>query len=260
MRLVYIISLLFLSSVTLAFTGAEVHSPNFFFQQGQSYQVTWRAQPTIGNCAISVFSLFNADDLYGPDGYKTNWSEIAFETFGGSALLSDEKSFQTQYITALAPGPQRGKLHSERHTTDQLSINIFDGKKHNFTVIWKHVNTPQATLIYQIDGHTIRTIEGEDVPLLHSRVNIYAGTWVTEEGHSWACTSNEKPKAGEVALEFIDVEYELYPGWSLKKRILPEEIQQDWIHSNWGFVGFDGTYTPDNVMIKDRSLILELKE
>lgn len=260
MRLVYLIIFFFFSSTAFAFTGAEVHSPNFYFQKGQSYQITWRAKPTVGNCAISVFSLFNADDLYGPDGYDVDWSEIAFETFGGSASLGDEKSFQTQYITAEAPGPQRGMLHSVKHTTDQLGINIFDGKKHNFTAIWKYVNTPQAELIYQIDGHTIRSVSGEEVPLLHARVNIYAGTWITAEDHPWACTSDETPQSGEVALEYIDVEYEMYPGWSLKKRIFPEDIKQNWIHSNWGFVGFDGVYTPENVVVQDGSLILQLKK
>lgn len=260
MRLLFSVFFLIFSMSIQAFTGAELHSSEYFFEKGRSYTVTWRASPAAGNCTVAVFSMFNADDLYSPAGPETFWSEIAIETFGGSAPYPDRKSFQTQYITATTPGSKRGKLHGQKHYEQELGVDIFDGNMHDFTVIWEHVNTPKATLTYQLDGETIRSVSGGDVPLLHERVNVYAGTWITGEGHNWACTSEADRQSGQTRLEYIEISEEIMPGWSMTKRLTPEFMKANWVPSNWGFTGFDGVYVPENAYVEDEILILDLKE
>lgn len=175
----------------------EVVSKQLWFQPGQRLRVEWVARPAIGNCVISLFSIFNADLLfdYGtPEHLRPAWSEIAFETFGGSVGRAHRKQFQTQYISQDdpdAPPTQRGDQHVYEHYLNEIP-NIYDGNFHTFEVEFLPAAPGvDAEIVYFVDGAEIRRVEGGDANYLEAPLDIYAGVWATGGDHPWACTPED---------------------------------------------------------------------
>lgn len=165
------------------------------------YRVEWIMQPAVGNCIVSLFSLFNADLLFDgnvPDSQKPPWSEIAIETFGGSATTThpEIKQFQTQYISA-RPGDsptQRGTQHIGKHKKADATVSdIYDGSLHEFVVEYLpyQEGSHDGEIQYFLDGVLLREEIGGDVNLLVPPLDIYAGVWSTQGDNSWGCTPDE---------------------------------------------------------------------
>jgi hypothetical protein len=183
------------------YRSGEIVSQQMWFKPGQRLKIEWEAQPAIGNCVISLFSIFNADLLFDfsvPESQRPAWSEIAIETFGGSAGRTDQKQFQTQYITQNdpnAPPTQRGTEHLEFHFLgDEDTSDVFDGQFHKFEIEFQAAGgsaNVDAEIIYRLDGKEIRRVQGGDANLLEPPLDLYAGVWVTSSGNRWACTAEQ---------------------------------------------------------------------
>lgn len=174
----------------------EIVSKQLWFQPGQRLRVEWLAAPAIGNCVISLFSIFNADLLFDPsrpEQHRPAWSEIAFETFGGAVGRTDRKQFQTQYISQDdpdAPPTQRGDQHVENHFLSDIP-DIFDGNLHLFEVEFLPADVSRgidAEIVYFLNGQELRRVQGGDANFLEPPLDIYAGVWSTYADNPWACT------------------------------------------------------------------------
>lgn len=183
------------------YATGEIVSKTMFGTVGKQLRVVWRAKPAEGDCVISLFSIFNSDLLFAtniPDSQKPPWTEIAIETFGGSAGNS-QKQFQTQYISqsnSNAPPTQRGQQHVVNHFTSQADIpDIYDGKFHNFEIRWEPKDGNKDSRIwYLLDGKTIRSVNGGDANLLVPPLDIYAGVWTANKNSGWACTARRRQR------------------------------------------------------------------
>jgi|GEM_PF-5606126 len=247
------------SSTAAAYNGAEIQSPTTdYFKPLKSYRVTWRAKPARGNCTITLFSLFNSQELFGANSSQTKWSEIAFETFGGSAASSSLKSYQTQYITATGLGPERGKQHIKEHTNQATGFNIFKKGWHNFTIEWYNVEAKNAYLVYKIDGQEVRRDYSKDIAKLSSKMNIHSGVWVSKLDHPWACTTTAARETSQAELRWIKIDRKVGNRWKKEEKFVAPVLQRQWPASQWGFKAFDGQYTPDNIKASNIRLIMQL--
>jgi hypothetical protein len=177
------------------YRSGEAISKVMYFSPGERLRVQWYAKPAIGNCVVSLFSIFNADLLFNygvPENLRPRWSEIAIETFGGSANRTS-KQFQTQYITQEDPNDsptKRGKQHVVNHFTPTVS-NIYDDKFHLFEIDFQAAAAGvNAQIKYKLDKREIRNVTGGDANFLETPLDLYAGVWVTTNTSTWGCTSN----------------------------------------------------------------------
>lgn len=243
-----------LTSVAGYYHGGEIHTKESFYEQGVCTKVQWRARPAVGNCVISLMSIFNADQVFG-GGSPPAWSEVGFEVFGGSAD-NNEKTYQTQYITETSPG-QNKKQHYIEHYTD-----VFDGKFHTFEINFCPANSggTGGWVRWKIDGKKIRTESGGDVNLLQPNLDIYAAVWMRNWGNSWACTGDDsQPKQTAMPIDWIKVTGGSTKTWNFNSN---NELNNDWQKSDWGFSGFDGVYVPGNAYVTshDGRAVLKLAE
>lgn len=195
------------------YRAGEIVSKQTWFQPGQRLRVEWVAKPAVGNCVISLFSIFNADLLFDysiPESQRPAWSEIAIETFGGSASRTHRKQFQTQYISQNdpnAPPTQRGMQHYVNHFLgDGNIVNIFDGQFHTFEIEFQAAGgsyNVDAEIIYRLDGFEIRRVLGGDANFLEPPLDIYAGVWASSTQNDWACTADQTNPAVSRRLQTV---------------------------------------------------------
>jgi hypothetical protein len=253
------------------YRSGEVISKAMYFSPGERLRVQWYVKPAIGNCVVSLFSIFNADLLFNygvPENLRPRWSEIAIETFGGSANRTS-KQFQTQYITQEDPNDsptQRGKQHVVNHFTPTVS-NIYDDKFHLFEIDFQAAALPliNAQIKYKLDGKEIRNVTGGDANFLEPPLDLYAGVWVTTNTSTWGCTNNSsRPNRARVVVDYVKVdEYRngvFQPRKYYTFRDGSNSLYNEWDISDWGFGGFDGAFDRSAVRVNTvtNKLLLEL--
>jgi hypothetical protein len=182
------------------YRAGEIASKQMWFRPGQRLRVEWEAIPAVGNCIISAFSIFNAKLLFNfsiPVLDRPAWSEIAIETFGGSAGRIDREQFQTQYISqndTNAPPTQRGTMHTEDHFLGvDDKVDIYDGHFHKFEIEFQAAGGSEnanAEIIYRLDSNEIRRVQGGAADLLEPPLDIYARVWASSSQNQWACTAD----------------------------------------------------------------------
>lgn len=225
-----------------SYDGAEV-AINQTFSAGSTHRVRWRARPTAGRTAISLFSLFEE---------ASPWSEITFETFGGSSDGSDAK-FQTQYIS---DNPKR------QHVVYHYSPNIFDGGLHTFEIHFRPFgNGSDAYVAWYVDGTKLREVNGGDANLLKNDLRIHAAVWKVFVSNNWGGRGNAPlADATAVTVAWIDRAVQNGNSWQTQETwsFNSESDLDSWRLSEWGFDSFDGQYVADNAQVRDGALRLML--
>ena len=233
-----------------AYTGSEIRSKTEYFEEGECLEVTWQAKPAQGNCVISLFSIYNGDRVFNNNAV---WSEIGFETFGGSVGDDGLKQYQTQYISATSGGSGSSrKGHEQNHYDDE----IFNRQYHNFSIKFCPAdNGSGAEAWWKLDGKEVRYEQGGDLNNLKPPLDIYASTWISRSSSGWACTTNDaRPDDAQTSVQYIRVSNG--DGWEFNSN----NDLNDWDKSNWGFGHFDGVYSPGNIYITNGQLRLDLEE
>lgn len=238
------------------YTGAEIRSKNMYFEAGKCTTVEWKAKPAHGNCVISLFSLFNADLVFGSN--PPVWSEITFEVFGGS-VSNGARQFQTQYISQANTGSSQ-QQHLQYHKDSDSGIpDIFFGFQTFSIEFCPAKNGSGSKATWKINGSTIRTESGGDLDDLVPPLDIYAATWVADDGHNWACTSNDsRPDFAQIELTEVKV-FESGKQTKYWPFDSTSELNSNWDKSSWSFGGFDGTFSPDNMEIYKGRLFMHAK-
>ena len=250
------------------YTGAEIRSKQeYSTAEGRCTKVEWRARPAVGNCVITLFSLFNGDLVFDSEAQHNRpaWSEIGIETFGGSANHSTNTSqFQTQLISEASPEVGK-KQHIMEHMIDENAniTNIFDHGFHTFGIEFcpsaNQTATNCTTLVtYLLDRKVIRREAGGDLCHLVPPFDIYAANWVGLPQSTWACSSDEaRPFLAEAVVEYIQV----YDNDAVVQKYVfdnENDVITHWDRSDWGFGVFDGVYDPKNIDVVRGKAVLKL--
>ena len=262
-----IVVILGICVVDCKYTGAEIRSKQEYpTAEGRCTKVEWRARPAVGNCVITLFSLFNGDlALDSETQHRPAWSEIGIEIFGGSADSNPMRSqLQTQFISKVSP-KARKKQHIVYHMVDENAniTDIFDHDFHTFGIEFcpspfRTATTCNTQVTYSLDRNVIRRETGVDVCHLIPPFDIYAAVWVAYPENTWACSPDEKrPFFAETVVEHIKV-YE--NDAVVQKYVFDNEndVTSYWDSSDWGFGYFDGVYDPRNIDFVDRTAVLKL--
>lgn len=256
-----------LTSAHSSWFGAELRTRESFGQNQTPLRVTWLAKPAVGNCAITLFSLFNGDRIFSTG--QGHWSEIGFEIYGGSAGQPLYNAFQTQYITyenKSDPATKRGREHAVQHTIGDSVADIWDEKYHEFQVEWRPAAGGAAQLIFRLDGTIIREEKGGDLGRLEDQLEIYSGTWMGfyEGKWAWGCSDmTERPSSTRARVDSFRVEEWSNGRWNPKLIRLfdrADEIDTSFERSNWTFESFAGSYCPGNISLTAGVLQLELDQ
>jgi hypothetical protein len=258
---------LLLTAAPQSWFGAEIRTRETFGQNQKTLRVTWLAKPAAGNCAITLFSLFNGDRIFSSG--QGHWSEIGFEIYGGSAGQPLYDAFQTQYITYESksdPATKRGRQHAVQHRVDGMVSDIWDGAYHEFQVEWRPASDNSAQLIFRLDGIIIREEQGGDLSRLEEQLKVNSGAWMGfyEGNWAWGC-SDDSPRLESTRVEIDSFRVEQLENGNWRTRLLrsfdrADEIDSSFERSNWGFESFAGRYCPGNAFARSSRLFLELDQ
>ncbi|HET9238041.1 MAG TPA: hypothetical protein VFO10_12355 [Oligoflexus sp.] len=256
-----------LTAAPYSWFGAEIRTRETFGQNLKTLRVTWLAKPAAGNCAITLFSLFNGDRIFSSG--QGHWSEIGFEIYGGSAAQPLYDAFQTQYITYESksdPAAKRGRQHAIQHRVDSAVPDIWDGGYHEFQVEWRPASDSSAQLIFRLDGTIIRKETGGDLGRLEEQLKVHSGAWMGfyEGKWAWGC-SDDSPRSESTRVELDSFRIEQLENGNWTTRLLRsfdrnEEIDWSFERSSWGFESFAGSYCPGNAFARSGRLVLELDQ
>jgi len=230
------------SSVTLpavaqnkAYKGAEL-----FSQQAYHYgRMEMRMRMARGSGILSTFFTYKN----GSEGAQTFWEEIDIEVFG----KDDATSWQSNIITGLGT----------RETTEAVHTNptsLADGY-HTYALVW----TPNY-VAWEVDGNEVRRVESNQVTDLTNpqslRFNIWAANIVEWVGDF---DTSVLPQ-----YQYVNwISYSRYENGQFVHEWTDDFNTLDtsrWGRADWTFAENLVDFDPNNVVVRDGTLILALTQ
>ncbi|XYH92737.1 family 16 glycosylhydrolase [Sorangium sp. So ce1128] len=221
------------TAVAKPYKGAEVYSA----QSHLHGRMEMRMRMARGSGILSTFFTYkNGSEVSG-----AFWEEIDIEVFG----KDNARSWQSNIITGMGT-----KVTSEQvHTAD---VSLADGY-HTYALEW----TPDY-VAWSVDGREIRRSTGEQVATLRNPQSLRMNTW-SSDVTEWVGPFDDSVLPQHQFINWI--KYYRYSNGGFELEWQDEFDSLDgarWSKADWTFDGNRVDFDPQNVTVKDGTLVLSL--
>lgn len=221
------------TAVAKPYKGAEVYSSQSYLQG----RIEMRMRMSRGSGILSTFFTYkNGSEMSG-----AFWEEIDIEVFG----KDNARSWQSNIITGMGTKVTSEQVHN-------AGVSLADGY-HTYALEW----TPEY-VAWSIDGREIKRTTGAQVTALKNPQSLRFNTW-SSEATEWVGAFDDSALPQHQFVNWI--KYYRYNNGAFELAWQDDFNSLDsarWSKGDWTFDGNRVDFDPQNVTVKDGTLVLSL--